>query len=239
MRGLVAPNGFLPILESTGLIGSVGEWALRQSAEDSLRWASLGFPPVRVAVNAAPVQLRRRDFASKVIEASARLDGHTGWGLDIEITEGALLDDASWTLRTLRVLRGAGVRIAIDDFGTGYSSLSRLSQLPVDTLKIDRSFTSRLPGDQAGCTLAETIIGLARAFNMSTVAEGVETREQLEFLQRAGCTESQGYLHSRPIPAAELELLLAQRADLRAEPSANPEVAVPEGAPPARGRELR
>ena len=239
MRGLVAPNAFLPILESTGLIGSVGEWALRQSAEDSLRWASLGFPPVRVAVNAAPVQLRRRDFASKVIEASSRLDGHTGWGLDIEITEGALLDEASWTLRTLRVLRSAGVRIAIDDFGTGYSSLSRLSQLPVDTLKIDRSFTSRLPGDQAGCTLAATIIGLGRAFNMSTVAEGVETREQLEFLQRAGCTESQGYLHSRLIPAAELELLLAQRADLRAQPSTNPEIAVPAGESSERGREVR
>jgi len=239
MRGLVAPSGFLPILESTGLIGSVGEWALRQSAEDALRWASLGFPPVRVAVNAAPVQLRRRDFASKVIDASSRLDSHTGWGLDIEITEGALLDDASWTLRTLRVLRGAGVRIAIDDFGTGYSSLSRLSQLPVDTLKIDRSFTSRLPGDPAGCTLATTIIGLGRAFNMSTVAEGVETRDQLDFLQRAGCTESQGYLHSRPIPAAELELLLTQHTDLLAEASANPEVAILEGTPLTRNRDSR
>jgi diguanylate cyclase (GGDEF)-like protein len=239
VRGLVAPNGFLPILESTGLIGSVGEWALRQAAEDSLRWASLGFPAVRVAVNAAPVQLRRRDFASKVIEASSRLDARQGWGLDIEITEGALLDDASWTLRTLRVLRGAGVRIAIDDFGTGYSSLSRLSQLPVDTLKIDRSFTSRLPGDQAGCTVATTIIALARAFNMSTVAEGVETREQLEFLQRGGCSESQGYLHSRPIPAAEFELLLAQHTDLRTGPPANPAAAVRQDDSPGRGHQAR
>jgi EAL domain-containing protein (putative c-di-GMP-specific phosphodiesterase class I) len=174
---------------------------------------------MRVAVNAAPVQLRRRDFASKVIEASARLEAHPGWGLDIEITEGALLDDKSWTLRTLRVLRGAGVRIAIDDFGTGYSSLSRLSQLPVDTLKIDRSFTSRLPDDAAGCTLAATVIGLARAFSMTTVAEGVETLGQLEFLQRAGCTESQGYLHSRPIAAGDLELLLSHPGDLRGGPS--------------------
>ena len=226
IRGLMAPNAFLPILESTGLIGPVGEWAVRQAAEDCLRWASLNFPPVRVAVNAAPVQLRRRDFAAKVIDAAGPLDAQRGWGLDIEITEGALLDDASWTLRTLRVLRGAGVRIAIDDFGTGYSSLSRLSQLPVDTLKIDRSFTSRLPDNEAGCTVVTTIIGLARAFSMSTVAEGVETRAQLAFLQRAGCAESQGYLHSRPIPAAEFELLLTQHTDLRAAPLANDEIAV-------------
>jgi diguanylate cyclase (GGDEF)-like protein len=226
VRGLMAPGAFLSILESTGLIGPVGEWALKQAAEDCQRWASLGFPAVRVAVNAAPVQLRRRDFAAKVIDASAALDGQKGWGLDIEITEGALLDDASWTLRTLRVLRGAGVRVAIDDFGTGYSSLSRLSQLPVDTLKIDRSFTSRLPDNAAGCTVVSTIIALARAFNMTTVAEGVETREQLVFLERAGCNESQGSLHSRPVPSAELELLMAQRSDLRSPSFANDGVAV-------------
>ena len=226
VRGLMAPNAFLSILESTGLIGPVGEWALKQAAEDCQRWANLGFPPVRVAVNAAPVQLRRRDFAAKVIDASAALDGQQGWGLDIEITEGALLDDASWTLRTLRVIRGAGVRVAIDDFGTGYSSLSRLSQLPVDTLKIDRSFTSRLPDNATGCTVVTTIIALARAFNMTTVAEGVETREQLAFLERAGCNESQGYLHSRPVPAPELELLMAQRVDLRAPSLPNDEVGV-------------
>jgi predicted signal transduction protein with EAL and GGDEF domain len=111
-------------------------------------------------------------------------------------------------------------------FRHGYSSLSRLSQLPVDTLKIDRSFTSRLPADQTGCTGVSTIIGLARAFNMTTVAEGVETREQLLFLEHAGCTESQGYLHSRPIPAAEFELLLSQHTDLRIEHSPNDEFAV-------------
>jgi diguanylate cyclase (GGDEF)-like protein len=213
-RGLIAPGLFLPTLESTGLIVPVGEWAVAQAADDCRRWARLGFSPVRVAVNAAPMQLSRRDFASKVLDASAGLEGEQGWGLDIEITESALLGDSSWGVRTLRVLRSAGVRIAIDDFGTGYSSLSRLSQLPVDTLKIDRSFTSRLPGDAASRTLVSTIIGLARAFNMSTVAEGVETPEQLAYLERAGCHESQGYLHSRPIPAAELELLLTQHSGI-------------------------
>jgi diguanylate cyclase (GGDEF)-like protein len=220
VRGLMAPAAFLPILESTGLIAAVGEWALTQAAEDCHRWLSLGFPPVRIAVNAAPVQLRRRDFAAQVVDAAAGLPGDLGWGIDIEITEGALLDDSSWTRRTLRVLRSAGVRIAIDDFGTGYSSLSRLSQLPVDTLKIDRSFITRLPDHAAGCTLVSTIIGLARAFNMTTVAEGVETRAQLEYLERAGCDESQGYLHSRPIAAADLELLLTQGGGLlRAAPA--------------------
>ncbi|MEP7247518.1 MAG: GGDEF domain-containing protein, partial [Gammaproteobacteria bacterium] len=213
VHGLQGPAAFLPILESTGLIVAVGEWALLQAARDSQRWAALGFPPVRIAVNAAPVQLRRRDFAAKVIDASAGLRDDLGWGLDIEITEGALLDDSSWTHRTLRVLRSAGVRVAIDDFGTGYSSLSRISQLPVDTLKIDRSFTSRVP-ERAGCTLVSTIIGLARAFDMTTVAEGVETHVQLDFLERTGCDESQGYLHSRPIPAADFELLLSQNGGL-------------------------
>jgi diguanylate cyclase (GGDEF)-like protein len=209
VRGLLAPAAFLPILESTGLITAVGEWALLQAAEDCRRWEQLGYPPVRVAVNVAPVQLRRRDFATKVIEAATGLSTDRGWGLDIEITEGALLDDSAWAVRTLRVLRSAGVQVAIDDFGTGYSSLSRLSQLPVDTLKIDRSFTGRL-SESGGCALVATIIGLARAFQMTTVAEGVETREQLVSLTRAGCDESQGYLHSRPIPAPDFELLLTQ-----------------------------
>jgi len=227
VRGLMAPGVFLHILESTGLIRSVGEWAVKQAADDCVRWARLGFPPIRVAVNAAPVQLRRRDFAARVIDAAAVLDGHSGWGVDIEITEGALLDDSSWTLRTLRVLRSAGIRVAIDDFGTGYSSLSRLSQLPVDTLKIDRSFTSRVPDSAAGCTLVRTIIGLARAFDMTTVAEGVETQAQLEFLREAGCNESQGYLHSRPVAAQDLELLMSQHFGVLtpAAPLANDEIA--------------
>jgi diguanylate cyclase (GGDEF)-like protein len=209
VRGLLAPGAFLPILESTGLITAVGEWALLQAAEDSRRWERLGYPPVRVAVNVAPVQLRRRDFATKVIDAASGLPMDRGWGLDIEITEGALLDDSAWAVRTLRVLRSAGIQVAIDDFGTGYSSLSRLSQLPVDTLKIDRSFTHRL-SESGGGALVATIIGLARAFDMTTVAEGVETHEQLALLTRAGCDESQGYLHSRPIPAQDFELLLTQ-----------------------------
>jgi len=211
-RGLIAPGHFIPTLESTGLIAPVGEWAMTQAVADCRRWRRLGFEPVRVAVNAAPTQLRRRDFAAKVLETASGMPTEEGWGLDIEIVEDALLDDSAWCVRTLRVVRSAGVRIAIDDFGTGYSSLSRLAQLPVDTLKIDRFFTSRVPADAGSCTLVVTIIGLASAFNMTTVAEGVETAEQLDYIRQIGCHESQGYLHSRPVPAAEFEKLLIRRS---------------------------
>ena len=123
-------------------------------------------------------------------------------------TEGVLIDDVSSAVSQLRVLRRSGVRVAIDDFGTGYSSLSRLAELPVDMLKIDRSFVSQLTSSGTGRTVAETIIALGRAFNMTTLAEGVETPEQFDLLSSMGCDQSQGYLHSRPLAAADLEPLL-------------------------------
>jgi EAL domain-containing protein (putative c-di-GMP-specific phosphodiesterase class I) len=144
----------------------------------------------------------------EVLEAVGPLAEDPKWGIDIEVTEGALFGDSSSCVHALRLLRAAGMRIAIDDFGTGYSSLGRLSELPIDSLKIDRVFTSRLSTDRKSCTLVATIIGLAHAFGMTTVAEGVETPEQLDYLVHAGCDESQGFLHSRPIPRAEFEQLL-------------------------------
>jgi len=208
-RGIVSPTEFLPILESTGMIVSVGEWALRRAAADCRRWRAAGLRPVHVAVNCSPLQLRRTGFAELVLEIIADWTGG-GWGLDLEITESMLIDPESAEVLKLRTLRGAGVRVAIDDFGTGYSSLSRLSDLPVDTLKIDRSFINGLPSDRASARLVPTVINLARAFDLTTVAEGVETRAQLNFLQRAGCMQSQGYLHAQPMPATALELLLTQ-----------------------------
>jgi diguanylate cyclase (GGDEF)-like protein/PAS domain S-box-containing protein len=208
-RGMVSPAEFLPILESTGMIVTVGEWALQQAAADCRRWQSMGLRPVHVAVNCSPLQLRRRGFAEQVLEV---LDGWAGdgWGIDLEITESLLIDPGAPDVQRLRALRSAGVRVAIDDFGTGYSSLSRLSDLPVDILKIDRSFICGLPDDRAAARLVPTIIGLARAFDLVTVAEGVETQEQLAFLKGVGCDQSQGYLHARPMAAADLEALLAQ-----------------------------
>ena len=209
-RGLVAPGSFLAILESAGLMPAIGAWALNQAAADCREWRRAGLPPVRVAVNISPPELRRRGFEHEVVAAVGALADDSGWGIDIEVTEGALLGDSSDCVRALRFLRNAGIRIAIDDFGTGYSSLARLSELPIDTLKIDRVFTRRLPEDRRSGTLVETIIDLAHAFDMTTVAEGVETQGQLDFLRRAGCDESQGYLHSRPVPRAEFEQLLLE-----------------------------
>lgn len=207
-RGLVPPAVFLPVLETTGLIVDVGEWVLRRAGEDLRRWGECGFPPLRVAVNVSPMQLRDQNFPTRFFAAAGRgLSGASG--LDVEITEGALLDDPVLLTRTLQVLRDEGVRVAIDDFGTGYSSLSRLSDLPVDTLKIDRSFTSRLVGDRTAQTVVSTIVSLARAFEMSTVAEGVETEDQFRLLAMLGCEQSQGFLHSQAVPAEQFEEMLA------------------------------
>jgi diguanylate cyclase (GGDEF)-like protein len=204
-NGLTAPGVFLPLLESAGLMPAIGTWALRQAAADCRNWREMGLPPIRVAVNISPPELRRRNAAGEIIECIGDLAGDPNWCVDIEITEGALVGDSSACVHTLRLLRAAGIRIAIDDFGTGFSSLGRLSELPIDTLKIDRSFTTRLPADRKGCTLVSTIIDLAHAFEMTTVAEGVETQAQLDYLVREGCDQSQGYLHSRPIPKSEFE----------------------------------
>ena len=209
-RGLILPGAFLHLLESAGLMPAIGAWALNRAAEDCRDWRRAGLPPVRIAVNISPIELRRRGFEHEVVLAVGTLANDPGWGIDIEVTEGALLGDSSACVQALRLMRNAGIRVAIDDFGTGYSSLARLSELPVDTLKIDRIFTRRLPADRRGGTLVATIIDLAHAFDMTTVAEGVETQGQLDYLARAGCDESQGFLHSRAIPRAEFEQLVAK-----------------------------
>jgi diguanylate cyclase (GGDEF)-like protein len=206
-RGLVAPAVFLSVLESTGLIVDVGDWVLVRAVHDLRRWQRLGFESLRIAVNVSPVQLRDPDFAERFF-SMAGWQSKSGNGLDIEITEGALLEDSVGLTRTLQSFRSAGAQVSIDDFGTGYSSLSRLSQLPVDALKIDRSFTRGLVGDENSQAVVSTIISLARAFKLSTVAEGVETVEQFEILRALGCEQSQGYLHGRPVPADEFDELL-------------------------------
>ncbi|MGH8217139.1 MAG: EAL domain-containing protein [Steroidobacteraceae bacterium] len=205
--GLVSPAAFLPLLEATGLIVEVGEWVLRQASADCQRWRRGGLPAIRVAVNISPLQLQHPDFLQHFFDVTQSWADPT-CGLDVEIIEGMLLGDSSAAVRKLERLRAAGVRIAVDDFGTGYSSLSRLSELPIDTLKIDRCFINRLPDDRSGRTLVATIIALARAFNMTVVAEGVETEEQIGALWNMGCDEAQGYLLSRAVPGEELAHLL-------------------------------
>jgi diguanylate cyclase (GGDEF)-like protein len=205
--GLISPGAFLPVLESTGLMVEVGDWVIRRAAQDCQQWMRAGLAPLRVAVNISPSQLRLPSFVESFLGALA------GWstaqaGLDIEITEEALHEDLAAEVGKLKLLRGAGVRVAIDDFGTGYSSLARLAKLPIDTLKIDQTFTREVPQEHAGRLLVKTIITLARAFRLTTVAEGVESQEQLDYMWQSGCDQSQGYLHSPALPSNEFALLL-------------------------------
>ncbi|MGH8326530.1 MAG: EAL domain-containing protein, partial [Steroidobacteraceae bacterium] len=206
----VLPGRFLPILESSGMIVPVGNWTLLKAVEDLEGWFRAGFRPFRVAVNVSAVQLKQREFVHGLLGLAERLAPLAGFGLDIEITETTLLQDLEGTGRKLRELRQAGIRIALDDFGTGYSSLALLSKLPVDVLKIDRSFVCGLPDDQASVTLVASIVELASAFDLVTVAEGVETAEQLAALRALRCRQSQGFFHSAAVPASELEQMLTR-----------------------------
>jgi diguanylate cyclase (GGDEF)-like protein len=211
----VLPGRFLPILESSGMIVQVGDWTLLKAVEDLEGWFRAGYRPMRVAVNVSAVQLRQREFVHGLLGLAGRLAPLTGFGLDIEITETTLLQDLEGTSCKLRELRQAGIRIALDDFGTGYSSLALLSKLPVDVLKIDRSFVAGLPDDQASVTLVASIVELASAFDLVTVAEGVETAAQLAALRALRCRQSQGFFHSVPVPASELEQMLTRRGGAR------------------------
>ena len=206
-RGLVSPGAFLPALEHTGLIIPVGKWVLGQAARDFAHWQSLGLPKIRVAVNISPAELSCKDFADYFLNVARQAPGTPS--IDIEISESTLLADPEHLRRTLRTLRGEGVRIAVDDFGMAQASLRCLSALAVDSLKIDRSFISHLSNQPQTQAVVATIIGLARAYGLRTVAEGVETIEQLDILETLGCEQSQGYLHSPAVPADEIELLIA------------------------------
>jgi diguanylate cyclase (GGDEF)-like protein len=210
-HGLLLPGSFLPVLESSGLIIPVGKWVVQRAREDCDRWRRSGLRPVRVAVNVSAVQFRGRafiDFMLDLVKDWPR--DPRGFGIDLEITETALLQDIDGAGRQLRELRAAGIRVALDDFGTGYSSLGLLSKLPVDLLKIDRSFVKGLPGDHTSMTLTRTIIGLASAFGLLTVAEGVETAEQCKLLRLLNCDQAQGYFHYPPVPVQSIDQILAQ-----------------------------
>jgi diguanylate cyclase (GGDEF)-like protein len=216
--GLVTPAVFLPLLESVGLIVQVGEWVVEQAARDCHAWMQAGLPPVRIAVNIAPAQLRHPDFEAHFLRAVTPW-ATPEWGLDIEITEGVLNEDSMAEVAKLSHLRDAGIRIAIDDFGTGYSSLSRLASLPIDTLKIDRSFVRQSVEGASGTSLVKTIIVLARTFHMTTVAEGVETPRELELMRQLGCDQSQGYLHSAALVRDEFIALLKKGPEAQLRPA--------------------
>ena len=205
-RGLVMPTEFVPVLEETGLIHEVGRWALQQAVRDHQDWCRQGYEAVRIAVNVSPLQLRHRDF----IDDLRRVLGgrpESAAALKLEITEGLIMEDVQRSVSSLSAIRAMGVPVAIDDFGTGYSSLSYLAKLPVDSLKIDRSFVEGLGPDTPAAALIATIVSLGRSLKLSVVAEGVETEAQAQQLRALGCREVQGFLVSEAVPAD----LFAQR----------------------------
>jgi len=204
VSGLTPPGRFIPILEETGLIHEVGRWVLRQAIADYQRWRNDGLPAVRIAVNVSPLQLRNRNFAAEIQQAIS-VAADAAAGLQLEITESVIMQDVNHSIGSLLAIRELGVTIAIDDFGTGFSSLNYLAKLPVDTLKIDRSFVVEMVSATGGLTLVSVIINLAHALKLNTVAEGVETEEQLRQLRLLGCDEMQGYLFGKPVPVESFE----------------------------------
>jgi diguanylate cyclase (GGDEF)-like protein len=206
-RGMVSPTDFVPLLEETGMILEVGRWALRRAAIEHAAWCAQGFKPPRIAVNVSPVQLRRNDFVDYVKEALGTVEGAAN-RVDIEITESMLMENIEGSIEKLKMLQGMGLLVALDDFGTGYSSLSYLARLPINSLKIDRSFIVQMATSPEQMAIVSAVISLARALNLKVVAEGVETEEQANLLRLLRCDEVQGYLFGRPVPPGELEKLL-------------------------------
>jgi EAL domain-containing protein (putative c-di-GMP-specific phosphodiesterase class I) len=205
---LVPPIKFVPLLEATGLILPVGSWALKRAAMDHRAWVDAGLEPHRVAVNVSPVQLRQRDFV-RIVE-QAIMEGIAPARIDLELTESVIMHDVQGNIEKLQAVRELGINIAIDDFGTGYSSLGYLAKLPVQTLKIDRSFVMAMLNDADTMTLVQTIITLAHSLRLTVVAEGVDTGDQAKILRLLRCDQAQGYLFGRPIPFDQVTTLLSQ-----------------------------
>ena len=212
--GVVSPAIFVPLLEETGMIVDVGLWVIRQALVEREKWRAEGLEPPRIAVNVSPVQLRQPDFVESVGRL-LREFAEGGAGLDLEITESLIMEDIEGNIAKLRALREMGVDIAIDDFGTGYSSLGYMARLPVNLLKIDRSFISRMTQDSDNLEIVSTIISLAHSLRMKVVAEGVETEEQARILKLLRCDEMQGFYFCRPVPAPEIARKLESRPDRR------------------------
>jgi diguanylate cyclase (GGDEF)-like protein/PAS domain S-box-containing protein len=201
---LMSPARFVPVLEETGMILEAGRIALEIAAGMHREWGALGLNPPRIAVNVSALQLRQRSFVDDVRAAL----GGAGHGVDLEITESLLMDDIEESIRKLRTLREEGASISLDDFGTGHSSLAYLSRLPIDTVKIDRSFIRAMTENADSTSIVSTIISLAQALRLQVVAEGVETEEQARLLRLLRCDQMQGYLFSPPQPKEKIEAML-------------------------------
>jgi EAL domain-containing protein (putative c-di-GMP-specific phosphodiesterase class I) len=201
------------LAEETGLIAPIGEWALRDACARCVEWDAEGLGPLRLAVNISPRQFQSPSLADTV-EAVLRETGLAPKRLELELTEGVLLHNPENTIANMDRLSAMGVRLSIDDFGTGYSSLTYIKRLPIDQLKIDRSFVRDIPGDEDDAAIATAIIAMAHNLKVTVVAEGVETLEQLAYLRSHGCDLMQGNYYSPPLPNGAFVALMRERRQL-------------------------
>lgn len=216
VKGIISPHQFIPIAEDTGIIVPLGEWVLRQACQQNQLWINQGYPPQRVAVNLSARQFRQPNLVANI----TNILEETGMNpelLELEITESIAMGNADLSVNILNKLKSMSIRIAIDDFGTGFSSLSYLKRFPITTLKIDQTFVADIIPDTDGKEIVAVIIMLARNLGLNVIAEGVETMEQLVYLQEHNCEEIQGYLFSKPLPESEFSKLLAQKKRLMGE----------------------
>jgi EAL domain-containing protein (putative c-di-GMP-specific phosphodiesterase class I) len=210
-QGLLDPARFIGVAEEAGLITRISDWVLDQACAQLAHWRAGGFDQLRMAVNLSPREFEQGDVVERVTSAIQRYR-LPPQGLDIEITETLMIRDVDSVVDAVQRLRDSGVRVSIDDFGTGYSSLSALQQFPIGTLKIDQSFVRDVSSDQCDASLVGTMVALAKQLKLASVAEGVETKEQLAFLLASGCEAYQGYLFSPARPADEITRLLGKAA---------------------------
>jgi len=200
--GLISPARFIPLAEEIGVINSLGEWVLFEACQQMKTWSDAGFPGYQIAVNLSGLQVKRGDIVETVERVLAET-GLTPSALELEITESFIMGQTEESIKILEALRSIGVTLAIDDFGTGYSSLSYLKKLPINKVKIDRSFVKDIPMDSNDEAIARAIIALAHSLQLGMVAEGVETEAQQGFLRSQRCDQAQGFLYSKPVPAEE------------------------------------
>ncbi|WP_392534041.1 putative bifunctional diguanylate cyclase/phosphodiesterase [Nostoc sp. C117] len=213
-RGLVSPAKFIPIAEHNGLIIPIGEWVLRTACAQNRAWQVAGLPPIRMSVNLSARQFEQLNLVELVKQILEKTGLQTSY-LELEVTESSLISDIEHSVKTLKKLRELGIWLALDDFGTGYSSLNYLKRFPVNMLKIDRSFVQDVTSNSDSAAVTDAIIALAKSLQLKITAEGVETEEQLEYLQKCGCQEGQGFYFGIPAPTDRITEILKQNSPQR------------------------